>query len=184
MTEQNININIERDGSHGWKVLATLLACGAVGMTAWAISNAGALDLAATGLTMFLAQLISMMMKVGLIVLPEKKTGNFTETSGFLKTAMHEFQVWQANSPIWRLAAMAMGYTVVFMIARWGLSIVLSVFSNVWIAGAASALVAALIVAPNLFSSMFKSMSKSGVQLRTQVAEEADQAATKNGDVA
>ena len=36
-------------------------------MAAWAISNAGALDLAATGLFFFFMQLISMMLKAGLI---------------------------------------------------------------------------------------------------------------------
>src|SRR5699024_4521276 len=52
MSDQNINIKLDRGGpeNHAWTVLGPLLACGAVGMAAWAISNAGALDLAATGL--------------------------------------------------------------------------------------------------------------------------------------
>ena len=47
MSDQNINIKLDRGGpeNHAWTVLGTLLACGAVGMAAWAISNAGALDL-------------------------------------------------------------------------------------------------------------------------------------------
>src|SRR5699024_1062823 len=55
MSDQNINIKLDRGGpeNHAWTVLGTLLACGAVGMAAWAISNAGALDLAATGLFFF-----------------------------------------------------------------------------------------------------------------------------------
>lgn len=45
MSDQNINIKLDRGGpeNHAWTVLGTLLACGAVGMAAWAISNAGAL---------------------------------------------------------------------------------------------------------------------------------------------
>ncbi|MHC6176183.1 hypothetical protein [Glutamicibacter endophyticus] len=172
MSEQNVNIKIDRGpDNHAWTVLGTLLACGAVGMAAWAISNAGMLDLAATGLTVFFFQMVQLMAKVGLIVLPEKKGGDFAATSGNIKTFLREFQEFQAKSPIWRLAAMALAYTVAFMVARWGLSVVLGVFDNVWIAGAAAALVASLIVAPNLFGGLAaKLKSKSGVQVRTQAS--------------
>src|SRR5699024_7831545 len=103
MSDQNINIKLDRGGpenhawtvlgtllacggpeTHAWTVLGTLLACGAVGMAAWAISNAGALDLAATGLFFFFMQLISMMLKAGLIVVPEKNRKDFGETRGLL----------------------------------------------------------------------------------------------------
>src|SRR5699024_1787018 len=128
--------------NHAWTVLGTLLACGAVGMAAWAISNAGALDLAATGLFFFFMPLISMMLKAGLIVVPEKNRKDFGETRGLLKTAWREFQEFQGRSPIWRMALLALGFTVGYMIFRWGLSVALGIFSNVWIAGAASALIA------------------------------------------
>ncbi|PFG69097.1 hypothetical protein B0O41_3948 [Propionibacteriaceae bacterium ES.041] len=171
MPDQQINIKLDRGpDNHAWTVLGTLLACGAVGMLAWAISNAGMLDLAATGLTFFFSQLVSMMFKVGLLVLPEKKSKDFSQTSGLLKTAWREFQEYQAKSPIWRLALMALGATVVFMVARLGLSLALGVFSNIWIAGAAAALLASLIVAPNLFAGMFSKLrSRSGVQIKTRI---------------
>ena len=103
MSDQNINIKLDRGGpeNHAWTVLGTLLACGAVGMAAWAISNAGALDLAATGMSFFFMQLISMMFKAGLIVVPEKNSKDFGETRGLLKTAWREFQEFQGRSPIW-----------------------------------------------------------------------------------
>lgn len=166
--DTNLNIRLDRGAdNHIYTVIGTLLACGAVGMAAWAISNAGMLDLAATSLTVFFFQLVQMMLKVGLLVLPEKKNTDFQETSGFLKTAWREFQEFQARSPIWRLAALALGYTVVFMIARLGLSVALGVFQNVWIAGAASALVASLIVAPNLFSGFSSKLKSKGVRIKT-----------------
>lgn len=110
MSDQNINIKLDRGGpeNHAWTVLGTLLACGAVGMAAWAISNAGALDLAATGLFFFFMQLISMMLKAGLIVVPEKNRKDFGETRGLLKTAWREFQEFQGRSPIWRMALLAL----------------------------------------------------------------------------
>lgn len=177
MTDRDVNIRIDRGpDNHAWTVLGTLLACGAVGMLAWAISNAGMLDLAATGLTVFFFQLVQMMFKVGLLVLPEKKANSdFRETSGLLKTAWREFQQFQARSPIWRLALMALAYTIVFMIVRFCLSIALGVFSNIWVAGAASALVASLIVAPGLFGGFFSKMkSKSGVQIKTADDDQSD----------
>lgn len=175
MSDQTINVNVERGGgpeNHGWTVLGTLLACGAVGMAAWAISNAGMLDMAATGLSFFFLQLVTMMMKAGLIVMPEKSSSNFSESRGIIKTLWREFQEFQANSPIWRMALLAVGFTLGYLLFRFGLSIALGVFSNVWIAGAASALIASLIVSPKLFSAMFSKMkTRSGVEVKTRSAE-------------
>lgn len=101
MTDQNINITLDQGStseSHGWQVLGTLLGCGALGMGAWALSNAGLLDLAATGLTMFGFQLVRMMFAAGIIALPQGNgEKSFRETSGFLKVASREFAEWQAG---------------------------------------------------------------------------------------
>lgn len=170
MTEHTTTIHLNQGGSdnHTWTVLGTLLACGAIGMLAWAVSAAGALDLAATGLSFFFVQLFSMMFKAGFIVMPEKNSSDFVESRGMLKTLWREFQEFQGRSPIWRMALLALGFTVVYMVFRLGLSFALGVFSNIWIAGAASALIASFIVSPRLFSSMFSKMkSRSGVQIKT-----------------
>ena len=172
---QDINIKLDRGPDNNvYTIIGTLLACGAVGMAAWAISNAGMLDLAATGLTVFFFQLVQMMMKVGLITLPEWKSTDFQQTFGLLKTAWREFQEFQGRSPIWRMALLALGFTVGYMIFRWGLSVALGIFSNVWIAGAASALIASFIVAPQLFTNLVsntnlvsKMKTKSAVQVKT-----------------
>lgn len=176
MSEANINIKLDRGAdNHAWTVLGTLLACGALAMAAWAISNAGLLDLAATGLTMFGFQLISLMFKSGLIVVPEKKSAEFAQTASHVKIAWREFQEWQGRSPIWRLAALALAYTFAFLIARFFLSIALGIFANVWIAGAMGALVASLIVAPTLFAKGYKALkAKSGIQDKTPVAQDGE----------
>ncbi|MBM6588920.1 hypothetical protein [Brevibacterium sp. RIT 803] len=175
MSEQNINVNVERGAgpdNHAWTVLGTLLACGAVGMAAWAISNAGMLDMAATGLSFFFIQLITMMMKAGLLVVPEKHSTDFSESRGIIKTLWREFQEFQGNSPIWRMALLALGFTLAYLIFRFGLSVALGVFENIWIAGAASALIASFIVSPQLFKTMFSKMkTRSGVQIKSTPAE-------------
>lgn len=176
MSEANINIKLDRGAdNHAWTVLGTLLACGALVMGAWAVSNAGLLDLAATGLTMFGFQLVALMLKAGLIVVPEKKSAEFQQTAGNIKIAWREFQEWQGRSPIWRLAALALAYTFTFLIARWGLSVALMVFANVWIAGAVGALMASLIVAPTLFAKGYQAIkTKSGIHDKTPVAQDGE----------
>ncbi|MDR8019218.1 hypothetical protein [Nesterenkonia aerolata] len=157
----DVHVNTRMDSgpdNHLWTVIGTLLACGALGMLGWAISESGYRELAATGLTMFAFQLISMMFKVGLIRIPDQATGNFKETSGFIKTAIREFYEWQARSPVWRLAALALAFTLGFLIVRWGISTALGIFSNVWIAGAAAAFLASLIVAPRLWGNITRNL--------------------------
>ena len=165
MSEQNININLDRGANaHGWQVAGTIIGIGGVGMLAWALSNAGMLDLAATGLTVFGFQFVGLMLKAGLLVLPEDDGPDFRETKGALRTAWREFQAFQARSPIWRLAAMAVIYTIGFMIVRLLLTYAMGIFSNVWIAGGISALVASVIIAPTLISDLVKGIgSKTGV---------------------
>lgn len=165
MSEQNININLDRGvNAHGWQVAGTIIGIGGVGMLAWALSNAGMLDLAATGLTVFGFQFVGLMLKAGLLVLPEDDGPNFRETKGALRTAWREFQAFQARSPIWRLAAMAVIYTIGFMVVRLLLTYAMGIFSNAWIAGGISALVASVIVAPTLISNLVKGIgSKTGV---------------------
>ncbi|MFE5777544.1 hypothetical protein [Brachybacterium sp. NPDC056505] len=163
---QNIHVHttVESGSNRIFTILGTLLACGAVGMLAWAISAAGALDLAATGLSFFFMQLLSMMFKAGLIVIPEKGPGaeqSFKESRGILKTLWREFQEFQGRSPIWRMALLALVFTIGYLLFRWAMSAALGIFNNIWIAGAGAALVAALIISPQLFSGLFNKMKTS-----------------------
>lgn len=135
-----------------YEIVATLLFCGSIGMVSYALAQNGWLEVGTTILTMFLFQLVRLLISTGLMVLPgaEGKVSEFESTTGFLRTASAEFRVWQARSPIWRLTALAGGYTAAFMLARWLIGMALLVFTNVWIAGAAAAFLAALIIFPQL----------------------------------
>ena len=155
-------------------MLGTLLGVGGVGAIAWAMAQAGFLEFAATGLTMFLVQLVSLMFKSGMLQLPEHKTTEFTATSGILRTIWQDYQRFQASSPVWRLALLALGYTVVFMLMRFLLTLALGIFENVWVAGGMAALLAALIVAPQMFSKVFRTMNNARA---TQTARTAAAAA-------
>ena len=157
---QGVVVNVSTENTRLFEIVGTILMIGAVGMGAYALGEYGLLDVAATGLTMFAFQLGRMMLTNGLIVLPSSTIGDgdFAETRGMLKTAFAEYQAWQARSPIWRLAGLALAYTIAFMVCRWAVTIALGVFTNVWIAGACAAAAGAVIIAPNLISDMVNKM--------------------------
>lgn len=148
--EPKVIVNIDNN-SRIYQIVATLLAISAVGMLAYALAENGWLDIAATGLTMFMVQLIKLLFVNGLIRIPKGK-GEFSESAGLLATLLKDFQRWQANSPIWRLALLAFGYTLAFMLARWAMRGALAVFTNIWVAGAFAALLGSIIIFPQLFS--------------------------------
>src|SRR5690625_5751321 len=82
---------------------------------------------------------VGLMLTAALLVLPEDDGPASRETKGALRTAWREFQAFQARSPIWRLALMAVLYTVGFMVVRLLLTQAMGIFQNVWIAGGISA---------------------------------------------
>lgn len=145
-----------------FEILGTLLFCAAVGMISYAMAQQGWLEIAATTLTMFLFQLGRLLVANGLMAVPDLTggTSDFASTRGVLRTAWVEFGVWQQRSPVWRLAALAALYTATFMVARWLVGVGLTAFENVWIAGGAAALLAALIIFPQLISNAVKRMSR------------------------
>lgn len=155
---QNIVVNVT-SGQRGYQIIATLLLCGALGAVAWALAENGWIEMAATSLTMFLVQLTRMLFSNGLLCLPESGEGEFKGTVGLVKTMAAEYRNWMGKSPIWRLVIMAAAYTVVFMVARFIVTWALGVFTNIWIAGAACAVVASLIIFPSLIGDAVKAVS-------------------------
>jgi hypothetical protein len=114
---------------------------------------------ASTGLTMFKTQLGRMLLKNGLLRIPTSGSASgFAETAGFIRTAAAEFAQWQARSPVWRLAGLAFAFTLTFMLARSVIGLALLIFTNVWMAGAAAALLAALIIFPQLITNMVRNI--------------------------
>lgn len=159
-----VNIQMSDGVNRLINVLGTLLMCGAVGLVGYSLAQRGWVEIASTAVTMFLFQLTRMMIANGLLNLAELgpqgkfREDDFKETKGLLRTAVDEYKEWQARSPIWRLAALAIGYTICFMISRWLIGIGLTIFSNQWVAMAAAALLGAIIIAPGQISGMLSKM--------------------------
>lgn len=166
-TKNGVNVEIKIENNRPYQIIATLLLCGAIGMAAYALAKNGWLELAATMLTMFLFQLARLLFTNGIIGLPERqREGNFTRTAGLLRTMAEDFRVWQAKSATWRLALLATAYTLGFMLARAAISAGLVVFTNVWIAGAAAALLASLIIFPSLLGNAAKYLGEKATNAR------------------
>lgn len=165
-------VNIEQN-NRPYQIVATLLLCGAVGMVAYALAENGWLEIAATMLTMFLVQLGRLLLANGLISVPRgaARPSEFEGTAGFVRTAAAEFRQWQARSPIWRLAALAALYTACFMTARYAMSLALTVFSNVWIAGATAAFLASLIIFPSLIGGALSKMKSKAAPAQPEATE-------------
>lgn len=147
------NITVQSNANRVFEVVGTLLGCGALGMIAYALAEYGWLEVAATGLTMFAAQWIRLMASSGVMPFSNRSKSDeeedFAKSKGIIKTFMADLAAWQAKSPMWRLAGLALLYTVIFMIARSCVSIALTVFASPWIAGAAAMLVAMVIIGPD-----------------------------------
>ena len=160
LTEGSVVVNVSTESKRIFEIVGTLLLCGSVGMVGYALAEYGWVEIAASAVTMFLFQFVRMLVTNGLITLPKSAaaSGDFEQTRGMLKTAFAEYQQWQARSPMWRLAGLAIGFTIAFMFCRWVMALALGVFSNVWVAGAAAAALGALSVAPNLIGDAIKAM--------------------------
>lgn len=171
----DVVINLEQN-NRPYQIIATLLLCGAIGMVAYALAKNGWLELAATMLTVFMIQLGTLLFKNGIIGLPEHQPkAAFAGTKGILRQFAADFREWQARSPIWRLAALAAGYTLVFMLCRAGMSTALTVFSNVWIAGAAAAALASLIIFPSLIGNAAKFLGEKATAARKEELKQVDE---------
>jgi hypothetical protein len=164
----NVSVTIQQH-SRIYQIVATLLLCGAVGMLSYALAENGWPELAATTLTMFMVQLGRLMLANGLLAIPKgaAAASEFEGTAGFVRTAAAEFRQWQARSPMWRLAALAALYTAAFMVARLAVTHALGVFTNVWVAGAAAAFLASLIIFPGLIGDAVRAMKSKAAPVVT-----------------
>lgn len=176
--DEKFVVNLQQS-NRPYEIIGVLLGMGGLGAIAYAITQQGWVELASTGLTMFIFQFVSMAFKSGLLRLPEKKGGgdaDFQATAGLLRTAWNDFQSFQARSPKWRLGLIALAFTVTFMIARWLIGLALLIFTNLWVAVGFGALLGMVIVAPGLVGNGLKKLkSRTGVRTVNELrAEDTD----------
>lgn len=160
-----VNVSTQMDANaHSWKVLGTFLVCGALVSLAWGLATAGLLELASTMVAAFFFQFGSLLLRNGLIVIPNKTSedARIEQGKSAVRSIVGMFQAFLDRSSMLRLAALAGIYALLFIGARSLISLALGLFGNIWIAAAAGALLAAIICAPSLFSGWMRALKAKG----------------------
>ncbi|MFT3661758.1 MAG: hypothetical protein QM809_10240 [Gordonia sp. (in: high G+C Gram-positive bacteria)] len=161
---QPIEVHISSGATEIVRLVATILFFGGVGCLAWAVADGGYAELAGTGLSVMFVQIIRMLWSKGVITTP--KGGNqesFTETKSLLTRVAGEYREWMGRSSVLRMVLLAFAYAIAFLVLRAGVTTALTVFQNVFIAGACGAIVGAFIVAPNLLRTYADPLKRRGV---------------------
>lgn len=167
MSEQKIDLNLQMTSgaTEIIRLAATILFFGGVGCLAWAIADGGHAELAGTGVTVMLAQIVKMLWAKGVITTPKKdgRDESFGATKGMLTQVADEYRAWMAKSSVLRMVLVAFAYAVGFLIVRAGVVRALTVFQNLYIAGACGAIIGAFIVAPSFLRYYADPLKKKGV---------------------
>lgn len=133
------------------RILAVLMACGAVVMGAYAFAEAGYLDEAASGVTVFFATYVRLMAGNRLLV----GTGadvDFANMRGFAAGIAEDYEKFLAKRKSVALAAIALAYAVVFLVFRQVMIGALGFFNNIFVLGALGLGLAAVLTLPRLVS--------------------------------
>lgn len=162
--EIKIQVNNTLDANaHSWKVLAAILAFGAVGLFAYGLKQAGLAAIASTGTVATLSLFLQLMLKNGLIALPSAKSDDDRIEGG--KNAARAMAAAVAaiieRSSVLRLALISVGYGVLFVLAHLFVQQVLETFGNPFLAMAVPALGAAVICAPTVFVGFLRKLKGS-----------------------
>ncbi|WP_129656317.1 hypothetical protein [Rothia halotolerans] len=155
----HIHNNVDAN-AHVWRVVGTVLAVGAFCSIAWGLGQAGLLELASALTTAFLFQFVALLLRNGIIVLPDSTSDDARIEDGksAIRSIIGMVQAFIDRSSILRLALIAMAYGLAFIAARAAIQGMLGIFSNVFIAAGAGAAIAAVICAPTLFTGLFRAL--------------------------
>lgn len=144
-------INRSAGSAHVWHVAGTVLLVGAIFSLAWALSQAGMLDLAATGVAYFA---VTFMRQLG-VGLATAAPREFEGSANLIRQLQTDFARWLAARSVVAHALIAVAYTVAFLLSRAALSAILTVIASPWVALAVGLALAAAVASPSLISSLF-----------------------------
>ncbi|WP_414122774.1 hypothetical protein [Corynebacterium nuruki] len=158
------NITVASASTEWFRIIATVGIIAGVVLLGYWLAEFGALEVAATGVTMFIFQMFRLMVITGALKLPSSKR---FEQNGFEKrhalvqflVLMYEaYQETVAQAKTVKLAVMAFGFTVSFLVSRWVMTLVLGVVTNIFFAIAVGVIIGSLIVAPGIVTGVMAKM--------------------------
>lgn len=152
---------------HGFQVLATVLLTGALFAIGWALSEAGLLDLAATGLAFFVVT-FARQMGVGLSSRAPKE---FAGSAKIIDQIRADWTAWIAHRTVLSRALIATVMTVGFLLLRAAITGLLTVIASPWVALAAGLAISAAVASPVLMRALIETIG--GGSGRAETVEEA-----------
>ncbi|WOC14318.1 hypothetical protein [Gordonia sp. MP11Mi] len=161
---QQIEINMSSGASEIVRLVATVLFFGGVGVLAWTIADTGYAELAGTGVTVMLAQVVRQLWAKGVLTTPDASgEETFGETKALAARIADEYRMWMGKGGPLQIVLVAFAYAVAFLVVRAGVVSALTVFQNLYVAGACGALIGAFIVAPGFWRAYTDPLKKRGV---------------------
>ena len=164
MTHQPITVNVQSGAGELLRIISTILLFGGAGAVAWSVAQGAHREIAATGMTLMIVTMCKLLYARGIIAVPtDGKGDSFTTTKSTVAEIAAEYKQWLAGTSMPALAAISIAYACGFLVLRSAVSAAFSVFSNLWVAGGAAAMVGALVVFPSLIPSIIASLKRKGV---------------------
>lgn len=148
---------------HGWQVLATMLLAGSLFALGWALSQAGLLDVASTGLAFFTVTLARQMG----VSLSSRAPREFAGTARIIDQARTDFQNWVAGRTLLSRALIAAVLTIGFLLLRAAISGILTVIASPWVALAVGLAAAAAVASPFLVRALMETVSGGSGRVET-----------------
>ncbi len=172
--QQRIDIHVQSGTGEILRIVATILLFGGAGAIAWSVAQGPNAEMAASGLSMMLVMMIRLSYGGGRIAMPTRPgTGgddDFAVTKGVVAQVAGEYRsaIAKANMPV--LVLVSALYAIGFLLLRAAVSAAMGIFSNLFVAGGAAAMVGALVVFPSLLPSILSSLKRKGVVVDPTVA--------------
>ncbi len=164
--QQKIDIHVQSGTGEILRIVATILLFGGAGAIAWSVAQGPNAEVAASGFSMMIVMMVRLAYGAGRISVPARNgsgTDDFAVTKGVIAQIAGEYRtaLAKANLPVMVLISAA--YAIGFLVLRAGVGAAMGIFSNLFIAGGAAAMVGALVVFPSLLPSILASLKRKGV---------------------
>lgn len=138
---------------HGFQVLATMLLTGSLFAIGWALSEAGLLDLASTGLAFFV---VTFARQMGL---SSRAPREFAGTAQIVTQMRSDWTGWVEGRTVLSRALLAATMTVGFLLLRAAITGLLTVIASPWVALAAGLAISAAVASPVLLRALLETVA-------------------------
>ena len=141
---------------HGFQIGATVALGAGIFTLCWYLSNAGMLEIAATGLTYFIITLG----RLSGTNLTKRVRGDFDDTAKIVETVRRDYVKWVSKRKLLSHAILAALATLLFIVCRFLASTVMTIIASPLLAIALGLGVTAFVISPVLFKGIVDSFKE------------------------